>query len=133
MMPFPLYNRRIISEIFGPFFYLIHLLHSKIDRFIGQHCMRLSLKNLSITIPILLGGIALFLHGYLGYFSRYIADDFCSAYQAGRLGILRAAWFWYLTWSGRFSASILDSIVGLLGPRAVPFLVPITIVFGSRF
>jgi hypothetical protein len=68
------------------------------------------------------------LHGYLGYFSRYIADDFCSALQAQRLGILRATWFWYLNWSGRYSASTLDAIVGLLGPKAVPFVVPLTIV-----
>src|SRR6266487_1533490 len=90
--------------------------------------MKISLKNLCITIPILFSSIALLLHGYLGYFSRYIADDFCSASQVHRLGVLRAAWLWYLNWSGRYSASILDGVIGRLGPRAVPFIVPFTII-----
>jgi hypothetical protein len=89
--------------------------------------MKIDAKKLSISLCLFGSSIALFLHGYLGHFSRYIADDFCSASQANRIGVLRAAWFWYLTWSGRFSASILDGVVGRLGPGAVPFLVPFTI------
>ncbi len=85
-------------------------------------------KNLYIIVPTVFGGIAVFLHGYLGHFSRYIADDFCTAYYAHRLGALRATWFWYLNWSGRYSASILDSITGLLGPSAVSAVVPLTII-----
>ena len=61
------------------------------------------------------------LHGHLGYFSRYIADDFCSAGMAHRFGILRAVWYWYLNWTGRYSASALDAAFGLVGPIVTPF------------
>ncbi len=88
----------------------------------------MKLKNLYYAVPILFCSIALFLHGYLGHFSRYIADDFCTAFYAHRLGVLRATWFWYLNWSGRFSASVFDALVGLFGPRVVPIVVPLTIL-----
>lgn len=86
-------------------------------------------KNLSWILPLLFSGTALFLHGYLGTFSRYLADDFCSAAYAHRLGIFRAAWFWYLNWSGRFSASILDAIAGSLPPGMIRFVVAVAILF----
>ena len=88
----------------------------------------MKLKKLHLIVPMISAGAALFLHGYLGHFSRYIADDFCTAFYAKRLGVLRATWFWYLNWSGRFSASVLDSMIGLLGPRVVPIVVPLTIL-----
>jgi hypothetical protein len=85
-------------------------------------------KNLSLLIPLFFSGIALSLHAYLGTFNRYLADDFCSAHFAHRLGILRAAWFWYLNWSGRFSASVLDAIVGSFSPSLIRFVVALTIL-----
>lgn len=90
--------------------------------------MKVNLKNLAITAPLLFSSVTLFLHGYLGYFVRYIADDFCSAYRARHLGVLRAAWFWYLTWTGRYSASVLDGVIGWLGPGAISFIVLLTII-----
>jgi hypothetical protein len=75
----------------------------------------------------LITGIAflttLLLHAQLGSWSRFLADDYCSAGMARRLGILRAVWYWYLTWTGRYSASALDATFGLLGPGVTP-LVP---------
>jgi hypothetical protein len=85
-------------------------------------------KNLSLILPLFFSVIALSLHAYLGTLSRYLADDFCSAYQAHRLGIFRAAWFWYLNWSGRFSASILDATVGSFHPNLIRFVVALTIL-----
>jgi nicotinamide riboside transporter PnuC len=64
----------------------------------------------------------LVLHGTLGAYSRFIADDYCSAGIAQRFGILRAVWYWYLNWTGRYSASALDAVFGLLGPRVTPFV-----------
>ena len=46
-------------------------------------------------------------HIYLGSYSRFIADDFCSAAIARSRGIIRGAHFWYLVWNGRFSANFL--------------------------
>jgi hypothetical protein len=55
-----------------------------------------------------------------GTYSRFMADDFCSAATAQSLGIVRGAAWWYVNWSGRFSANILDSVFGYLGPRITP-------------
>jgi hypothetical protein len=71
---------------------------------------------------------ALALHGYLGFYSRYIADDFCSAAMARRLGVLRAVWYWYLNWTGRYSASALDAVFGLGGPAITPIVPTVTLL-----
>ena len=58
----------------------------------------------------------LLLHAELGTYSRFIADDYCSAGMAQRFGILRAVWYWYLNWTGRYSASALDAGIRPSGP-----------------
>ncbi|HSE19392.1 MAG TPA: DUF6056 family protein [Pyrinomonadaceae bacterium] len=60
-------------------------------------------------------------HIYLGSYSRFIADDFCSSAVARSQGILRGSIYWYVNWNGRFSANFLDSLFGYLGPAATPF------------
>ncbi len=83
-------------------------------------------------LGILLPGLAflstLFLHAYLGTYSRFIADDYCSAGMAKRFGVLRAVWYWYLNWTGRYSASALDAAFGLLGPAVTPFVPALVIL-----
>ena len=79
-----------------------------------------------IALIAYLGNLAL--HGVLGSYSRFIADDFCSAGIAERFGILRAVWYWYLNWTGRYSASTLDAAFGLLGPPVTPFVAPLVII-----
>jgi len=69
----------------------------------------------------------LLLHADLGTYSRFIADDFCSAGITQRFGVLRSVWYWYLNWTGRYSASALDAVFGLLGPRVTPF-VPVVVL-----
>jgi Family of unknown function (DUF6056) len=73
-----------------------------------------------------LGNLAL--HGVVGSYSRFIADDYCSAGIANRFGILRAVWYWYLNWTGRYAASALDAIFGVLGPSVTPFVAPLVII-----
>jgi len=63
----------------------------------------------------------LVIHVYLGSYSRFIADDFCSSAVARSQGIFRGSLYWYINWNGRFSANFLDSLFGYLGPRATPF------------
>lgn len=74
----------------------------------------------SITFLLLIPSLVL--HAYRGSFSRFLGDDYCSAFWANRFGVFRATWYWYLTWSGRYSASFLDSIFGILGPKIVPIV-----------
>jgi hypothetical protein len=81
---------------------------------------------LAVVLIPYLGNLAL--HGLLGSYSRFIADDYCSAGIAERFGILRAVWYWYLNWTGRYSASALDATFGLLGPPVTPFVAPLVII-----
>ena len=63
----------------------------------------------------------LVIHVYLGSYSRFIADDFCSSAVARSRGIFGGSLYWYINWNGRFSANFLDSLFGYLGPAATPF------------
>src|SRR6185369_2651910 len=36
-------------------------------------------------------------------------------------GIFRGSLYWYINWNGRFSANLLDSLFGYIGPAATPF------------
>ncbi len=67
------------------------------------------------TLPV----ITLSAHAYIGWFSRYVADDFSSATLAVNKGLLGATWDWYVNWSGRFTASFFDSLFGYLGPSSL--------------
>ena len=88
----------------------------------------IKIKNSWLFLGIIsILAVPIILHGYLGTFSRFLGDDYCSAFEANRLGVLRAVWYWYLNWSGRYSASTLDSIFGILGPGVTPFVTPTAI------
>lgn len=69
----------------------------------------------------------LVIHIYLGSYSRFLSDDFCSAAIARSQGIIRGANYWYLNWRGRFSANFLDALFGYLGPAATPYATAIVV------
>jgi Family of unknown function (DUF6056) len=58
----------------------------------------------------------------VGAFSRYAADDYCTAGQVATVGIAEAQRQLYLGWSGRFAATLLISLAEVGGPGAVPAL-----------
>jgi Family of unknown function (DUF6056) len=82
----------------------------------------------SLWIILVAALTALIMHSYLGSFSRFIADDYCSAAEANKLGVFRAAWFWYITWTGRYSANLLDAIFGVLGPFFTPLVTMLILI-----
>lgn len=65
---------------------------------------------------------------YLGSYSRFIADDYCSAAKANSMGVLGGTLYWYSNWSGRFSASFLDSLMGFIGPSITPYASTVVIL-----
>ena len=67
-------------------------------------------------------------HAYLGSFSRLMADDYCSAVEATSRGLVGGTIYWYTNWSGRYSADVIDTIMGLLGPRFIPFVTSLVLV-----
>lgn len=65
---------------------------------------------------------------YLGSFSRYLADDFCTAGTLREMGFSGSQVYWYQSWSGRFSFTFLVSLTHLAGPRLTPWLPGIFLV-----
>lgn len=65
---------------------------------------------------------AVFMHAYIGSFSRYLADDFCTSGKLKELGFWAAQSFWYTSWSGRFSFTFLVSLLESFGTSIVPLL-----------
>jgi len=69
-------------------------------------------KNIFFYLAIILpASTVLFVIGYLGSFTRFIADDYCSAYYAKNLGLIDSILFSYRTINGRFSVYGIDWIV----------------------
>ena len=69
--------------------------------------------------------VALASYSYIGFFTRYWYDDFCTAGTLKNEGFINSQIFWYTTWSGRFSFHITINLLELVGPRIVtvlPFL-----------
>jgi hypothetical protein len=85
------------------------------------------LGKLLILILLIFPGIVLLLHGYLGSYTRLIADDFCSFHFSRRLGMLRYIWNQYLTWGGRYSAFAVDSLIHNIGVIRLHYF-PITLL-----
>ena len=67
-------------------------------------------------------GVVFLLYVYLGGYTRLIADDFCSAYYARRLGLLRSIWYWYINWSGRYTAFGSDWLMEKIGVYTLPVI-----------
>ena len=67
-------------------------------------------------------------HAVLGSYSRFMADDYCSAAQANSKGVLGGAIQEYMNWSGRFSANFFDSLMGYIGPPFTPYASAVVIV-----
>jgi hypothetical protein len=77
---------------------------------------------LALTLPSMLGLIA---YASLGSLSRFIADDYCVAYFAQHFGLLRSIWYWYITWSGSYSTSVMDWLLVFIKPGGIPFVTPV--------
>ena len=87
-----------------------------------------------VVLQIFLG-LGLASYAYIGSFTRMLADDFCSAYYANRLGLLRSVWYWYISWSGRYSAFVADWFVLKVAPSPYAFhnIVPVMIILWLIF
>jgi hypothetical protein len=65
---------------------------------------------------------------FSGWYSRYAADDYCTAGQVIAAGLINAQSQLYVDWSGRFAATLLITLVELFGPGVVPLLPVVTLV-----
>lgn len=87
--------------------------------------MKLSqLVKIGLTLCCLL---VLVVHIRNGYYSRMTADDWCSAAVANEQGVLSAMHYWYVSWSGRYSANFLDALAGLASPGITAYSTPLAL------
>jgi hypothetical protein len=61
-------------------------------------------------------------HAYVGLFTRYMADDYCTAAALRLAGLLGMQRHFYAEWSGRFSFTLTVGLVETLGTAVVPYL-----------
>lgn len=66
--------------------------------------------------------VGLAAHAYVGFYTRYMADDYCTAGTVRTAGLLTTQTHFYTAWSGRFSFTLTVSLFELLGAGVVPFL-----------
>ncbi len=66
---------------------------------------------------------------YEGFFTRFIADDFCYVNPAIKHGHLQGFWDIYTSWSGRYSAIFFTQLGSITG-RFFPSILPILLIFG---
>lgn len=64
---------------------------------------------------------------WLGTYSRWIADDFCTVAALQRLGFLQSQVYWYKSWSGRFAFTLVMTTLESLGPH-VTRLIPAAVI-----
>jgi hypothetical protein len=57
----------------------------------------------------------LLINAQLGTYSRFMADDYCTAAATSAKGVLGATIYWYLAWTGRYFFNLLVSLEGALG------------------
>lgn len=67
-------------------------------------------------------GLAVASYAYLGSFSRYLADDYCTAAILEAEGFFGSQSYWYTMWTGRFGYTFAMNVVELFGVGAAPIL-----------
>jgi len=83
---------------------------------------RQSLAPFAYASASLLLAVPLVAHAYVGYFARYMADDYCTAAALRTEGLLGMQRYFYVEWSGRFSFTFTVGLVETLGAGVVPYL-----------
>ena len=84
--------------------------------------------NLVFWVLLLSISASLLLYAYLGTFTRYMADDYCTAAALRTRGFWGAQTYWWQHWSGRYSFTFVVTFAELLSVSVVPILPAITIL-----
>lgn len=81
-------------------------------------------------VQALMIGIALLplvIYAYNGTYMRLLADDYCFAVNAREMGVVGAMVDLYNNWTATFSSSIVQGVVGVVGPGLLSLLPTILI------
>jgi hypothetical protein len=79
---------------------------------------------IEIAFVIILA-LPLVMYAWIGFFTRYVADDFWSAGYLRTLGFWGAQVYWYMSWTGRYTFTFLVTLAELMGPISTRWL-PVT-------
>ena len=66
--------------------------------------------------------LPLAVYSFLGSYNRWIADDYCEAAYVKTGGVFIGSIMLYISWTGRFFASIIGTWLTSLGPGAAPYV-----------
>jgi len=87
---------------------------------------KLIIKSWFVIIAIALL-VAIYLYAYMGIFSRYLADDYCTAGSVKLLGFIQAIKTRRYSWDGRFTFTFLIMLFSLFGNKFSAILPSIAI------
>jgi hypothetical protein len=85
-------------------------------------------KNHVLLAAAMIAALPLAAFAYLGLFTRYLADDFCTVQIAREQGISGLVTHWYATWSGRFTNWIIKGWIDVTNPGLANILPILMIV-----
>jgi hypothetical protein len=85
-------------------------------------------SRIPLSLALVGFGAPLGVLAFGGLFSRYAADDYCTAGQVQMAGLLETQSRLYVAWSGRFATTLLVTLVESIGTLAVPFLPGLALV-----
>jgi hypothetical protein len=75
-----------------------------------------------LTITLVGTALPLLSFALIGWFSRYAADDYCTAAQVAVAGFAQAQSNLYVNWSGRFTSTLFNTLLEVPGISVVPLL-----------
>ena len=81
----------------------------------------------------LAGSLPLLVLAYLGFFTRYLADDYSIALILSKLGFWQAQVYWYQNWLGKFTHTFLVTFFSLGGVPLVRWLPMLALLLWSLF
>ena len=81
----------------------------------------LGLFSLALLVPVAV-------LAYLGTYSRYMSDDYCTAWTLTERGFIQSQVYWYTSWSGRYTFTFLVNVMQSFGPWITRILPGLSLV-----
>ncbi|PKO13990.1 MAG: hypothetical protein CVU39_16555 [Chloroflexi bacterium HGW-Chloroflexi-10] len=82
----------------------------------------IDLSSAALLITISAIAFAFFAIIQVGFYARYLADDYCTAGIYRTVGFWGAQEFWYTQWTGRFAFTFMITLIETSGLEIVPYL-----------
>lgn len=79
-----------------------------------------SLRRAAILFALCSATVVVAIYGWIGLYSRYLADEIGFAIMVRHHGFWPAQVAWYTSWHGRYTASFLSSVLALFESRETP-------------